>query len=205
MIGYGPSTRREKAVRRRTLLAAAPAVAVALAGCGRPRAATDTAAAQQVDARAGTVVTFLGAERPPAPAVTGELLDGSAFDLVGWNGRVVVLNWWGSWCAPCRKEAPDLQAAYEATRELGVEFMGVDIRDSRDAATAFVSSFGITYPSLFDPAGRVALAFREVPPTVVPSTALLDRHHRLAAVFRRVVTQLELEAAVRALATEPEA
>jgi thiol-disulfide isomerase/thioredoxin len=192
-------------VRRRTLLAAAPAVAVVLAGCGQPRTPSATPAEQQADARAGTVVTFLGADRLPAPTVAGELLDGSAFDMAGWNGRVAVLNWWGSWCAPCRKEAPDLQAAYEATRELGVEFLGVDIRDSRDAATAFVSGFGITYPSLFDPAGRVALAFREVPPTVVPSTALLDRQHRLAAVFRRVVTQLELEAAVRALAAEPEA
>jgi len=191
-------------VRRRTLLAAVPAVAIGLSGCGRSRAPTGTAAAQQADARAGTVVTFSAAQRQAAVTVTGELLGGSAFDLAQWFGRVVVLNWWGSWCAPCRLEAPDLQAAYEATRDPGVEFLGVDIRDSRDAATAFVTDFDITYPSLFDPAGRVALAFRDVPPTVVPSTALLDRHHRVAAVFRRVVTRRELEAAVRALADEPE-
>jgi len=148
-------------------------------------------------------VTFTTAERSPAVAMTGELLDGTAFDLAEWRSRVVVLNWWGSWCAPCRLEAPDLQATYEATRDLDVEFLGVDIRDGRDAAKAFVVDFGITYPSLFDPAGRVALAFRDVPPTVVPSTALLDHQLRLAAVFRRVVTRRELEAAVRALATEP--
>jgi len=191
-------------VRRRTLLAAAPGILAGLAGCGRPGRPSGTPA-QQDEARAGTVVTFTTAERSPAVAMTGELLDGTAFDLAEWRSRVVVLNWWGSWCAPCRLEAPDLQAAYEATRELTVEFLGVDIRDERDAATAFLTDFGITYPSLFDPSGRVALAFRDVPPTVVPSTALLDRQHRLAAVFRRVVTQLELEAAVRALATEPEA
>ncbi len=192
-------------VRRRTLLAAVPAVAVGLAGCGRPRAASVSpgGGGQAVDARAGTVVTFHPAERQPAPGVTGELLDGSAFDLAEWRGNVVVMNWWGSWCAPCRLEAPDLQATYEATRDLDVEFLGVDIRDGRDAAKAFVVDFGITYPSLFDPAGRVALAFRDVPPTVVPSTALLDHQLRLAAVFRRVVTRRELEAAVRALATEP--
>ncbi len=203
MVGCGASTRRGTSVRRRTLLAAVPAVAAGLVGCGRPRTATGTPAAQQADARAGTVVTFVAADRGPAPAVTGELLDGSPFDLAGWRGRVVVLNWWGSWCAPCRLEAPDLQATHEATRDLKVEFLGVDIRDDRDAAKAFVASFGITYPSLFDPAGRVALAFRDVPLTVVPSTALLDRQLRVAAVFRRVVTQRELEAAVRALATEP--
>jgi thiol-disulfide isomerase/thioredoxin len=191
-------------VRRRTLLAAVPAAAVALAGCARrPSASGSTFGQQQAaDPRAGTAVTFVAAERRPAPPVAGELLDGTAFDIAGWRGKVVVVNWWGSWCAPCRAEAPDLQAAYQATKELGVEFLGVDVRDGRDAAKAFQEAFGITYPSLFDPAGRVALGFADVPPTVVPSTALLDRRLRVAAVFRKRVTGRELEAAVRALATE---
>jgi len=189
-------------VRRRTLLAAVPAVAAGLVGCGRPRTATGTPAAQQADARAGTVVTFVAADRGPAPAVTGELLDGSPFDLAGWRGRVVVINFWGSWCAPCRAEAPDLEATYQATKGLGVEFIGVDIRDGRDAAKAFQTDFGITYPSLFDPPGRVVLGFRDVPPNVVPATVLLDRELRIAAVFRKRVTQRELEAAVKAVAGE---
>lgn len=89
--------------------------------------------------------------RRDVPAVTGELLDGAAFDLADWNGRVVVMNWWGSWCAPCRAEAEDLLAVYDATHELGVEFLGVNVRDGRDAAAAFVDAFGHAWPSLFVP------------------------------------------------------
>ena len=111
-------------------------------------------------------------------------------------------NFWGSWCAPCRAEAPDLEATYQATKSLGVEFLGVDVRDGRDAATAFQQDFALTYPSLFDPPGRVVLGFQDVPPNVVPATTLLDKQLRVAVVFRKRVTQRELEAAVRALVAE---
>lgn len=150
----------------------------------------------------GTVEFFPPEQRRAAPPVTGELLDGTGFDLASWEGRVVVMNWWGSWCAPCRAEAEDLRAVYDATRELGVEFLGVNIRDGRDAATAFVDAFGHAWPSLFDPGGQVALGFGDVPPSVVPTTLLLDRQHRIGAVFRRRVYQPELEDAVRDLAGE---
>lgn len=153
----------------------------------------------------GTVEFFPPEQRQNAPAVTGELLDGTPFDLTDWHGQVVVFNWWGSWCAPCRAEADDLRAVYEATHELGVEFLGVNVRDGRDAATAFVDAFGHAWPSLFDPGGEVALDFRDVPPTVIPTTLLIDRQHRIAAVFRRRVYQPELEDQVRELAGEQEA
>jgi thiol-disulfide isomerase/thioredoxin len=190
-------------MRRRTLLAGAPILATALAGCTSPPPATrSTAEGPSDDSRLGTVDTFLGADRQATPTVTGELLDGTAFDLADWHGNVVVINFWGSWCAPCRAESPDLQAAFEATKAHGVQFLGVDIRDGRDAAQAFQAAFKITYPSLFDPAGRVALGFNGVPVTVVPATVLLDRQLRVAAIFRKRVTAREIEAAVRAVATE---
>jgi hypothetical protein len=78
----------------------------------------------------------------------------------------------------------------------------VNVRDGRDAAAAFVDAFGHAWPSLFDPGGEVALAFRDVPPTVIPTTLLTDRQHRIAAVFRRRVYQSELEDQVRELAGE---
>ena len=196
-------------MRRRVLLVAAPGAAIAavLASCGRRgQASGSTAAAAgpapQNGAALALVETFPTAQRHAAPAVTGELLDGTAFALAGWRGKVVVVNVWGSWCAPCRAEAPDLQAAFQATRRLGVQFLGVDVRDDRDAAAAFLTAFHITYPSLYDPAGRVVLGFRDVSPNVVPATVLLDRQLAVAAVFRRRVARRELEAAVRALATE---
>ncbi len=194
-------------VARRVLLTAAFAAGVGgLAGCARrpagSPAGSSTASGPQNAAGAGTVEVFPAAARRPAPAVSGELLDGTPFDLGSLRGSVIVVNFWGSWCAPCRAEAPELEATNQATKALGVALVGVDIRDGRDAATAFMADFHLTYPSLFDPPGRIDLAFHDVPPNVVPATVLIDRAYRVAAVFRKRVTQRELEAAVRALATE---
>jgi thiol-disulfide isomerase/thioredoxin len=188
-------------VKRRALLALAPAAALGAAGCSR-RSTSSVAGQGGADARLGTVETFPMEQREPAPQVTGELLDGTVFDLAAWRGKVVAVNFWGSWCAPCRAEAPDLEATCRSTRELGVEFLGVDVRDGRDAAQAFQSTFHITYPSLYDPPGQVAMGFNAVSPNVVPATVLLDRQLRIAAVFRKRVYRTELEAAIRALATE---
>lgn len=195
-------------MRRRVLLAAVPVVAAAGAaaalsglGSGSGRSGSDTAGGTP-DGRLGTVETFVAGNRAPAPPITGELLDQTPVELAGWRGRIVVINFWGSWCAPCRAEAPDLQATFEATKGVGVAFLGVDVRDSRDAAQAFQSTFHITYPSLYDPPGQVAMGFNAVSPNVVPATLLLDRQLRVAAVFRKRVTGRELEAAVRALVTE---
>jgi thiol-disulfide isomerase/thioredoxin len=190
-------------MRRRTLLSAVAAAGLVVAGCGRRSQDGGSAGGLEPadDPHRGTVVTFDEAERKAAPPVAGALLDGTDFNIAAWRGNVVVLNWWASWCAPCVAEAPDLQAAHLNTRELGVEFVGVNIRDTRDAARAFHEQFGLTYPSLFDPAGRVSLGFSDVPPIVLPATLLLDRRLNVAAVFRRRVARRELEAAVRALAT----
>jgi thiol-disulfide isomerase/thioredoxin len=190
------------------IVAAWPALALLLvvemlSRSGHPAEHPAMPAAEQASKhRAGTLETFPAGKRTPVPPVTGQLLDGVAFDLAGWRGRVVVVNFWGSWCAPCRAEAPELEATWQATKDLGVEFLGVDIRDGRDAARAFLTDFQITYPSLYDPSGKVVLGFRDVPPNVVPATVLLDRRLRIAAIFRRRVTGHELDAAVRALATE---
>lgn len=189
-------------MRRRMLLALAPAAAFAVAGCAEQSAVSAADTDLGIDPQLGTVVTFLAGKRPPAPPITGELLDGTPFDAAAWRGKVVVVNFWGSWCAPCRAEAPDLQATYLATRDLGVEFLGVDVQDSRDKAKAFQDGFGITYPSLFDPPSRLALGFADVPPNVVPATILLDRGMRIASVFRKRVYRRELESAIRALAAE---
>ncbi|MEV4203108.1 TlpA disulfide reductase family protein [Micromonospora globbae] len=114
----------------------------------------------------------------------------------------MVVNFWASWCAPCRAEAKDLNSVFEATKAQGVQFLGVDIMDDRSRAQAFVDAFAVPYPSLFDPAGRVALAFQGVNPSAIPTTVIVDRPGQVAAVFRKRVTAIELETVLRDVVAE---
>lgn len=138
--------------------------------------------------------------RPAAPQVAGELLDGARYDLAQDRGQVVVVNFWGSWCAPCRSEVDDLEASYQATRDQGVRFLGINIQDGRDKAKAFEQG-RVSYPSLFDPASRLALDFK-VPPNTIPATIVLDREGRIAVVIRQAVRQEGLEPIVKRIAAE---
>ncbi|MDQ6650012.1 MAG: TlpA family protein disulfide reductase [Actinomycetota bacterium] len=142
------------------------------------------------------------ADRKPAPAVSGPLLDGSPYDLRSLEGRVVVVNFWGSWCAPCRAEAATLERVYQSSRSSGVQFVGVDVKDETGPATAFQRAQGISYPSLFDRAGAVAVRFRDLPPAAIPTTLVIDRLGRVAARFLGGVTEGELGPVVASVAGE---
>jgi peroxiredoxin len=181
---------------RRPLAAAAVALlaAGALAGCG-------TSWEQRCTTSAAGFIECAPGERPPPATVRGELLDGTAYDLAQHRGSVVVVNFWGSWCNPCRAEADDLEGTYQATKARGVTFLGVNIQDDRDAANAFERTRA-TYPSLFDPASKVALDF-EVTPNATPATFVLDRQGRIAAAKRAAVTADDLRPVVERVAAEP--
>ncbi|MBV9292622.1 MAG: TlpA family protein disulfide reductase [Frankiales bacterium] len=120
-------------------------------------------------------------DRSAVNGVTGTLLDGQPFDLSRWRGHVVVVNFWGSWCGPCQAEAQGLEQVYRDNAKHGVEFVGVDIRDSRATAETFLRTHDVTYPNVFDPSNLVALQFRGVPPNATPTTIVLDRQGRVAA------------------------
>jgi thiol-disulfide isomerase/thioredoxin len=139
-------------------------------------------------------------ERTAAPPVSGTLLDGTPYDLGAERGDVVVLNFWGSWCAPCRAEADDLENVYAATKAKGVAFLGINGRDDLDKAKAFVTGRH-TYPSLFDSSGRLSLDF-DLPPNGTPSTIILDRAGRVAVVIRGAVVQSTLQPYVERIAAE---
>ena len=133
-------------------------------------------------------------ERDPAPELEGTTLDGDAFALSDWTGEVVVINVWGSWCVPCRKETPELVRLADEHADRGVRFLGVNIRDNPAAAKAFEDRFKVPYPSLEDADGRLLLSFRDVIPTsVVPSTVVIDRRGDVAARIIGPVTYSTLK------------
>ncbi|WP_138759538.1 TlpA family protein disulfide reductase [Modestobacter altitudinis] len=149
---------------------------------------------------AGEVIPV--AERAGAPEFTGTLLGGAEFSSTDLAGDVAVLNFWGSWCAPCRVETPEFQEVYTEVADSGVQFLGLNVKDQEQFAQAFVDSKGITFPSLFDPKGQVALAFRDYPASAIPSTIVLDRESRVAAVYTGEVRQDDLRTVLAELTGE---
>ncbi len=133
------------------------------------------------------------AERASAPEFGGTLLGGGAFSSTELAGDVAVLNFWGSWCAPYRVETPAFSEVSEEYAADGVRFLGIDVKETDEQfARAFVDRFGIAFPSLYDPRGEVALAFRDYPANAIPSTVVLDPQYRVAAVYTGEVQQDDL-------------
>jgi thiol-disulfide isomerase/thioredoxin len=141
----------------------------------------------------------------PGPLSGPDLADPArTLSPANFGNNVVVVNVWGQWCGPCRAEVTQLQRVYDATRSAGVSFLGIDVRDnSRQAAQDFVADRHVTFPSIYDPAMRTLIAFGgKYPTTVIPSTLVLDRQHRVAAVFLREVLAEDLQPVVQRVAGE---
>ncbi|WP_233617559.1 TlpA family protein disulfide reductase [Actinomadura sp. WAC 06369] len=162
-------------------VAAAVALCGLLAGCAGTDASQDGAGENRFVSGDGNVTEYTPGDRKAVGTVAGEMLDGKAFRLADYRGKVVVVNFWASWCAPCRGEAPSLEQVHKENEAKGAAFVGVNFKDSKPNARAFERNFKVSYPSVFDADGRVTLAFREVPPNAIPSTLVLDRQGRVAA------------------------
>jgi cytochrome c biogenesis protein CcmG, thiol:disulfide interchange protein DsbE len=116
-------------------------------------------------------------ERPAAPQLTFETLDGEGeISLADYRGKAVVLNFWASWCIPCRTEAPLLQETWERHRDDGLVVLGIDAQDLRTDARRFVERYGLTYPIAYDGNGASLGRFGN---TGFPETWFVGRDGRL--------------------------
>lgn len=190
----------------RRLLLAIAAVAL-VAGCSTGTDAVAQGGTFQFVSPGGKTEIFY--DPPSDRGALGELsgpdlmTEGKTTSLSDYDGDVVVLNVWGQWCGPCRGEADDLEKVYEATKASGVEFLGINVRDeSQTAAQDFVVSNNVTYSSIYDPPMRTLTALGGVPTSVIPTTIVLDRQHRVAAVFLRELLVEDLQPVVERVAAE---
>lgn len=184
--------------RRYVLLGAASALL--LTGCGTSDPLADQANAgdnKNYIAGDGSVSEYAPGSRQAPVQLTGQLYDGATVDSAQWQDKVIVLNFWYAACAPCRVEAPDLQALHEEFKDQGVLFYGVNLRDTEATASAFERNFGTTYPSFDDTDGAILLALTKyVPPQAVPTTLVLDRETRVAARILGVAEKSTLKALI---------
>jgi peroxiredoxin len=135
----------------------------------------------------------------PAPTTKYPKLTGGLGSLADYEGRNVVLNFFGSWCVPCKKEMPDLQALHE---ELGdtVAFVGLAVNDSQRDAEAFVRRYGATYDMGRDPSGKLS---SELGVVNMPSTFLIGKDGRIKSAKAGAVTAAELRKLIEGNLTSP--
>lgn len=167
-----------RAARFRRAAAALVVPLLLLAGCSDVEGTGDTGYVTSN----GQVSLVPVEDRDDAVALEGEDLDGAELSLEEFRGAPVVVNVWGSWCPPCRAEAPDLVVAAEEL-EGRAAFVGINSRDSSTAqAKSFEATYEVPYPSFYSPDGRALLAFEgALGPRTIPATIVLDADGRVAA------------------------
>ncbi|MBY8888599.1 TlpA family protein disulfide reductase [Streptomyces sp. PTM05] len=170
--------------RAAAALATGTALVLALAGCSAASGGSASNASGTSFVQSSKVITTVPqGKRPTAPDISGTTVDGTQLSLDRFKGKVVVLNVWGSWCDPCRAEAPNLAQVSQQDAAKGVQFVGINIRDYSTAQSkSFERSFGITYPSFYDPEGKLLVKFPNgsLPPQSIPTTLIIDRHGKIA-------------------------
>lgn len=195
-------------MRAARVLAAALVVVAGLTGCATGTDAVAQGGSFEFVSPGGETSIYYDppADRGTVGNLSGPdlMTEGKTTSLSDFEGEVVVLNIWGQWCGPCRGEADDLEQVFEATKDLGVQFLGINVRDNQqDKAQDFVIDNNVTYPSIYDPSFRTLLALgSNYPTTVVPTTIVLDRQHRVAAVFLRELLASDLQPVVERIAAE---
>ncbi len=194
-------------VLRRLTAVLAVAVMALVAGCTGGTDAVDTNANGQFRyvgaTKRGTLID--APKRKLAGDVHADYLKGSGtgrFKLSQAKGKVVVLNYWATWCPPCVVETPALDKLYRSIKAGGVEFVGIGVKDTDSHLSAFVRDNAISYPMLSDPNAKTALQLGRIPTFSLPSTVIIDRQGRVAAVYVGPVLDGDLQPVLSTLSAE---
>ncbi len=187
----------------RTLLLVAVAGLVAV-GCSSGNDATVYGGSFTFTSPGGqTEFSYPVGERKQVGEMSGPDLTGKkTVSLSDYQGKVVVLNFWGSWCAPCRDEAQGLESAWQKYQGQGVQFIGVDVKDTTSGALGFTAGKQISYPSIFDPGMRTMLSVRGLPTGSLPVTIVLDKQGKVAHIWLHEITEGDLNGVIPGLVKE---
>lgn len=190
-------------MKPRLVLAALLTGVLALSACTGKDAVNQTAGGQ-FRFVSGTSLghTYKIADRKKAGDFTGSLLDGGTITLSQDSGKVVVINFWATWCGPCTTETPQFDAVYRANKAKGVAFIGIDTKDIPNKAQAFVKDNEITYPIVSDETSRTALALGKIPALSLPFTVVVDKQQRIAAVYLSTMSAKDLQPVIDQLLAE---
>ena len=165
---------RSRLRRRAVVMASAAAVVLA----GGALAVNHFSASSTTSGRVvnGDTVEYPAGHLPLVPDFTAASLTGTPIKMASYQGKILVLNFWWSDCAPCRAEAPTLEVAYQQYHPQGVDFLGDDVGDTVTSALSFDRSESISYPSINDPGYAVAQQFSQAAPlAATPTTAVIDK------------------------------
>jgi peroxiredoxin len=181
--------------KRRTVVTTAAAVVVLLVAA---LVVTVFTHGNSSSASEDNMVAYPAGHRPAAPDFTGTSLTGTPINFASYRGKIVVLNIWGSWCAPCQSEGQTLKYLDEEYGPQGIAFLGDDLQDTPVQALSFLRSQGITYPSVNDANGavvqRLAIA---VPISATPTTLVIDKTGHIAGVIDGAVTYPDMTTLLR--------
>ncbi|NML54926.1 TlpA family protein disulfide reductase [Streptomyces sp. R302] len=194
------------ASRRALAAVGALSAALALSACGGDDNGTSGGGNTNFVTSKGGISTVPRGERTGINQIAGETLEGEKLDVAELKGKVVVLNVWGSWCGPCRAEAPHFAKAATDLKGEDVAFVGLNTRDAnKQQALAFEDEYKIPYPSLYDRDGKLILfGFPKgtLSPKGIPSTVVLDKEGKIAARALMAVDEAKLRSMIDPLLKE---
>jgi peroxiredoxin len=191
-------------MKLRLLAVTSIAAALVASGCAGKDAVNQSAGGQyRFIGGTGLGKTYPPGDRKKAGNFAGDLLNGGKITLAQQAGKVVVINFWATWCGPCTTETPQFDSVYRAYKSKGVQFIGIDAKDSPSSkAKAFVKDNDISYPIVYDEQSETALRLGKIPALYFPFTVLIDKSGKVAGVYLQSMTAKDLEPVLNKLLAE---